>query len=624
MSLSDLNWRDETNAYSPRLATMARGLTPFLRPFYERFALVVGMAILAAIADFFSIGLVLPLLETITGRAGATLTANTPLHHLTELLSPLSMESRIRWLLLGMLALQVIRETVTYGSTRVALRVHSQLVTALRATVLDRLLSLNLVDFQSRPLSQNYTLFNSFSQFPADLTLAGLKMVVPALTLGVYTGILFYLSPVLTLISLVSVSLVMLVSHIVIGRQQFWFNKLAGDAAALNHVALEALSAMRTVRLFCCENFMRERDARVVSDYWRTYLKSQKYGALLNPANAVLSTAVLVLVFIVGTSVLAYDGQAWVELILLYIYVMAKLASPAALINSLRSEIAGRLAGASIVADFFAKYPAVPAGKNHEPVFGDIRFAEVSFRYSESEPDVLRNVSLTFQAGKTTALVGASGAGKSTILDLLIGLYRPTAGKISSAGYDIAEFAPHGWRRNIALVSQDVFMFADTIKENIRFGKLDATNEEIMEAARRANLMQVLDDLPNGIDTWIGERGVKLSGGQVQRVAIARAFLADPILLILDEATSAQDSISERQIQDAVETLAKNRTVIVVAHRLATVKNVDHILVLEKGELVEEGTHQDLIARAGLYSQFVELQDLGVLSEEVPTLQAGR
>jgi ATP-binding cassette subfamily B protein len=252
--------------------------------------------------------------------------------------------------------------------------------------------------------------------------------------------------------------------------------------------------------------------------------------------------------------------------------------------------------------------PATPTALPR-PVRGEIVFDDVTFRYpARPEVSALRGVSLTVRPGETVALVGPSGAGKTTILQLLMRFYDPQSGAVRIDGIDLRAMARGDFRRAIALVPQDPVIFATSARENIRFGRPDATDAEVEAAARAAAAHDFLTGLPQGYDTWLGERGVMLSGGQKQRVAIARAILRDAKVLLLDEATSALDAESERAVQAAVEQLAEGRSVLVVAHRLATVKRADRIVVFDQGQIVATGTHDALVAEGGLYARLARLQ----------------
>ena len=233
-----------------------------------------------------------------------------------------------------------------------------------------------------------------------------------------------------------------------------------------------------------------------------------------------------------------------------------------------------------------------------------VEFKSVSFYY-ESRPDlaVLQDISFQIEQGKTVALVGSSGAGKSTVAGLMLRFFEPQEGQILLGNQDIAQLSLADWRNYIALVPQEVFLFGGTIEENIAYGKPTASKEEIWQAVEKANMLDFIERFPDGLQTIVGDRGIQLSGGQKQRVAIARAILKDPAILILDEATSSLDTESEKLVQHALEQLMQNRTSIIIAHRLTTIKNADQIFVLDKGKIAEQGTHEELIKKQGMYYQ---------------------
>ena len=240
-----------------------------------------------------------------------------------------------------------------------------------------------------------------------------------------------------------------------------------------------------------------------------------------------------------------------------------------------------------------------------EDVKGDISFSHVSFAYNEGQ-NVLQDVDLSIPAGKTLALVGPSGGGKTTLCHLLLRFYDIREGSITIDGHDIRDVTMRSLRENVGIVQQDVFLFADSILENIRYGRLDATDEEVVEAAKRAHIHEEIMTFPDGYETNVGERGMLLSGGQKQRVSIARLFLKNPPVLILDEATSALDTLTEADIQHSFDELSRGRTTLVIAHRLSTVQNADEIVVIDEHGIQERGSHEELLAKNGLYAGFYQ------------------
>ena len=270
------------------------------------------------------------------------------------------------------------------------------------------------------------------------------------------------------------------------------------------------------------------------------------------------------------------------------------------------------LAGFERVADMLNETPDVLPPEHpiplQKPVRGEIRFDNVFFRYNPEEAFVLENINLNIPAGKTTALVGPTGVGKSTLVSLIPRFYDVTSGKLTVDGIDVRDLDLHELRANISMVLQDVFLFHGTIRENILFGKPDATEAEMLTAAKIANVDEFIAHMPNGYNTFIGERGFKLSGGQKQRISIARAVLKNSPILILDEATSAVDTETELLIQQALDRLIVGRTTIIIAHRLSTVRNADQIVVLEGSTILEKGTHEELLAAHGLYYKLYTVQ----------------
>jgi subfamily B ATP-binding cassette protein MsbA len=299
-----------------------------------------------------------------------------------------------------------------------------------------------------------------------------------------------------------------------------------------------------------------------------------------------------------------------VAVLLTFFFALFRLLPLVQVLNGHRSQWAISRNALDVVAQLLDKRDKPYIVDGHRPLQAfreSIVFEDVGFAYEPGQP-VLHDISLTIRQGQTTALVGGSGAGKSTLADLLARLQDPTEGRILLDGVDLREFTLESLRRHLVIVSQSTFLFHDTVRANIAYGLDDVPMDRIRWAAEKANALEFIDAMPDGFETVLGDRGERLSGGQRQRISIARALLRDPEILVLDEATSALDSVSERLVQESLEYLMEGRTVLVIAHRLSTVESADHLVVLEGGRIVEEGSYDDLLARKGHLWEYHRLQ----------------
>ena len=335
-----------------------------------------------------------------------------------------------------------------------------------------------------------------------------------------------------------------------------------------------------------------------------------KVMAFVN-SNIYMMMRLIVLVVLVVGAWLTFNGHLkYGELVAFILYVNV-LFRPVEKISALLELYPKGMAGFKRFVDILNIDPDVVDRKDAKDVDhlkGYISFHKVTFGYEKIQGPVLKNVSFNINAGETIAFVGPSGAGKTTISSLIPRFYDVDSGQISIDGIDVRDMTKRSLRQQIGIVQQDVFLFTGTLRENIAYGNLHATNAEIEEAARRAHLIDFIDELPEGYETQVGERGLKLSGGQKQRIAIARMFLKNPPILILDEATSALDTETEMIIQEALTELAKDRTTLVIAHRLATIKNADRIMVVTKDGIAEEGSHEELLKQGGIFAQLHNVQ----------------
>ncbi len=380
--------------------------------------------------------------------------------------------------------------------------------------------------------------------------------------------------------------------------------------ADINGQIEDSLSGIRVVKSFANEEVelekFREGNANFLKAKRRSYLYMGAYHSGMNA----LSTSITVVVLVVGFRFIT-NGSLQVEDLIMFLLYVSNFTDPVKKLVNFTEQFQNGYSGYSrfreimeIAPDIADKEDAIAVSK----LDGDVQFDKVSFKYNNNTDKVLCNIDLKVEAGEYVALVGPSGGGKTTLCSLIARFYDVTAGTIKIDEIDIKDMKLENLRNNIGIVQQDVYLFAGTILENIRYGKPDATDEEVMEAARQANAHTFIMGLPEGYHTDIGQRGVKLSGGQKQRISIARVFLKNPPILIFDEATSALDNESELVVQQSLEDLAKNRTTFVIAHRLSTIRNAERIIVLTDDGIAEEGSHSELLAKDGVYSTLYQVQ----------------
>lgn len=389
--------------------------------------------------------------------------------------------------------------------------------------------------------------------------------------------------------------------------------KAQNQVAESQTIVEETLTGMVTVKAFTGEWFESKRYAKVTDELIRTGMKNAVIRGIFASTLIVFLFGSVVAIVWFGSDLVAkgeITGGNLFQFFLLSVFMAGSVGGLADTYSQLQKAIGAT----ENLLDILDEKPEMKLSNKLQIVdkrfYGSIEFNNVSFAYpSRKEFPVIRNLSFSIEAGKQLAIVGPSGAGKSTIIALLLRLFEPTSGTILVDGKPAAEYDLTFYRSQMALVPQDVILFGGTIRENILYGKPNASEDEIIEAARKANAHEFITSFPDGYDTIVGERGTKLSGGQRQRIAIARAVLSDPAVLLLDEATSSLDSESERQVQDALEKLMQGRTSIVIAHRLSTIRNADQILVIDRGELVEKGNHPTLMQKeGGLYKYLTGLQ----------------
>ncbi|MGI9069175.1 MAG: ABC transporter ATP-binding protein [Pyrinomonadaceae bacterium] len=443
-----------------------------------------------------------------------------------------------------------------------------------------------------------------------NLVGTGLVQLVGSLvTAAIVLVVLFYLNWRLTSITLLALAAFGAVMAFAFKKLRPIFRERGKINAEVTGRLTESLGGIRIVKAYAAEKREQLVFARGAHRLFRNVARSMTaVSAVMAFSTVIVGIIGVILILVGGREIL--NGQMTLGDLFMYMILTGLVAMPLVEIANIGTQITEAFAGLDRIREIkrMATEDADDAGRQPCPrIVGEIAFEDVSFEYNDNTP-VLKHVSFRAPGGSTTALVGSSGSGKSTLISLVMAFNRPLSGAITVDGRDLASLRLKDYRNQLGVVLQDNFLFDGTIAENIGFSDPHASREEIIEASRIAHCEEFINGFADGYGTIVGERGVKLSGGQRQRVAIARAILAEPKILILDEATSSLDSESEALIQDGLQSLRRGRTTFVIAHRLSTIRSADQILVLEGGEIVERGTHEELLAAGGRYKQLYDKQ----------------
>ena len=587
-------------------AEVARSLFPLLRNRPWGLGGLVALGVLTSLAEGFSVSLFIPFLQSMDAGEGVRTTGNWLVDSLAGLFTAVPAERRLLVIALAIFALLVLVSLLRYAYDMVFAWMDVRIGHRLRSGIYAQLLA---VGYGFLERSEFGRLLNTLSAetwrtSAALATLVGLFIAV--CTAAVYVVLLLVLSWKLTLFVLVGLTLISTIARALTRRVKQLSEEATEANAALSQRMMEGLGGMKVIRTFVREPYEQARFDRaseeVTTVFWRLALLS----GVVTPVYEVLAAVLLVSVLYVSL-----QDTANLPLLLVFIFVLYRLRPRIQSVDAARVRLTSLAASVRDVTGMLDRTdkPYIASGAApFQTLEEEIRFDDVTFRYAPDEDPALDRVSFTIPAGKTTAIVGPSGAGKSTLIKLLFRFYDPDTGAVVVDGRLLPDFDLVAWRERIALVSQEVYLFNATIRENIAYGRLNATEEEVVEAAKRADAHAFIEGLPHGYATRTGDRGVRLSGGQQQRLTLARAIVRDPALFVLDEATNALDTISENAIQEALRTFGEDRTVVVIAHRLSTIEHADHLVVLEGGRVAEEGTLQELLEQDGLFARLYRLQ----------------
>nr|MBO2493630.1 ABC transporter ATP-binding protein [Clostridia bacterium] len=518
--------------------------------------------------------------------------------------------AQINFLALAVVAIYLLRAISQFGTNYISHYAAWKMLEDIRSDLYDHLQNLSLRFFHDKQTGELMSrVLDDTRNFEQLLAHAIPTLVVNALMLVGVSAILFSMNLQLALYTLIPIPLLfwMVVKFSKISRPMF--KEAQKEIAEVSAILQDNFSGIKEIKAFTQEAYESRRTLERIAAYTRAILRALKLSNAFHPSIEFVSGLGTVIVIFFGGR-LALSNQLALEDLVAFLLYLNSFYQPITSFGMINEGIQHALASAERVFEILNEEPEIkdaPDAIQVDRVKGKIEFRNVSFRYVDDVP-VLKNVSFKVNPGEMVALVGPTGVGKTTIANLIPRFYDPDAGQILIDDVDIRKIKLSSLRKQISMVSQDVFLFNGTVKENILYGRPDATDEEVIAAAKAANAHEFIMELPEGYDTRVGERGVKLSGGQKQRISIARALLKDAPILILDEATSSVDTQTEKQIQEALENLMKNRTTIVIAHRLSTIRNADQIIVLQDGEIIEVGKHDELLRAGGLYSQLCKAQ----------------
>lgn len=446
-----------------------------------------------------------------------------------------------------------------------------------------------------------------------DFILTGLMNIwLDCITIIIALSIMFFLDVKLTLAAILIFPFYILTVYFFFGKLRSLTRVRSQALAEVQGFLHERVQGMSVIKSFAIEDNEAKNFDKKNTHFLQKAFKHTSWNAYSFAAINTVTDLGSIIVIGVG-SYLVINGSITVGTLAAFVGYLEQLFGPLRRLVSSFTTLTQSFASMDRVFQLIDEDYDIKNGRGAQPIEnkqGHIDLRHVSFKYNDNESLVLKDINLSINRGETVAFVGMSGGGKSTLINLIPRFYDVTGGEITIDGHNVKDFLTGSLRNQIGLVQQDNILFSDSVRENILLGRPDATEAEIIEAAKMANAHDFISKLPQGYDTEVGERGVKLSGGQKQRLSIARIFLNNPPILILDEATSALDLESEAIIQDALDVLSKDRTTLIVAHRLSTITHADKIIVLQNGEIIETGTHQELIARQGAYEHLYSIQDL--------------
>lgn len=581
-----------------------------LFPLLERrrwsFVGIVLLGLMQSLSEGVGIGLLIPLLNGLVSGSKSQGKTQWVVDKIGRLFQNVPADHRLTVIVACVFAAVLANAVLSYLSSVLFGWVNGNIGDNLRRRMFSQFLHVNFGTIERDQSGHLLNLLASDSWRVNDAIGILVSLMVTTSTVAVYIALLFLMSWRMTLVVAAATLVISSVVRLLTKTAREVGKTVTKTNSELSNRMVEGIDGMKVIRAFGREEHEQERFDQASNRLRRAMLRLNYIDGVVHPVYEILGALLVLIILIFATP---NPGDS--SVLLVFAFVLYRIQPRVKEFDSARVRLASLSPSVDEVLSFLNtedKRATVSGSINHLGLDSDIVFDDVSFQYDSADEAALSDASFTIPAGKTTAFVGPSGGGKSTVMKLLLRFYDPTSGKIILDGHPLAEFNLEFWRSQIAVVSQDVYLFNASVRENIAYGRLGATEDEIVEAARKADAHDFIERMPNKYETVLGHRGMRLSGGQQQRISLARAIVRNPRILILDEATNALDSISEEWIQETLNKLREDRTVIMIAHRLSTIERADQIVVIEKGRIQEWGKLPDLVQAGGLFARLYHLQ----------------
>ncbi|MFC1576472.1 ABC transporter ATP-binding protein [Candidatus Omnitrophota bacterium] len=574
---------------------------------------VLFSIIITALFDGASFGMLIPLIQSMTAKAASQAGAfgNVPfIGYLSTFLSSMTQAKAISIIFITLFILLLVKNIFIYISNILIAKLRFATTRDTRVNLMNNLLEYDTRYFDNVKTGHIIGNINTETERMGDFVQSVLRFIALSGRVLAYITLLFLISWRMSIVISLLIAVVLIPIELIMKKVKRMGMRVSEAIADYNHKLTEVLNGVRLIKVCGTEDMEKKNFKTEANNVYSSMYKSNKYAHLIIPLSEVCIFGLIVICFLVLINMTKIDMANTFPFIATYLLVLGKTLTQLNALNGSRSEAMKRLAAFTVYESMYDKKDkkTIETGNKAAEKFSDlIEIKDVNFSYIEGEK-VLQDINVSIPKGKITALVGASGAGKSTLVNLIPRFYDVNSGEILVDGTNLRNLVIKEWRKKIGFVSQDIFIFNTSIKDNISYGRADLSEEEVFNAAKAANAHSFIMGLPDGYNTMLGERGIRLSGGQKQRISIARSIIHNPEVLILDEATSSLDTETERLITEAIDRLTKDRTVIAIAHRLSTILHADNIVVLDKGRIIESGCHADLLQKNGLYKRLYETQ----------------